>query len=258
VADAPILQESELREYLAALMPIEHAPAHLRLAFHDAGTFDRHTLSGGADGSVHLPDELQRAGNTGWGHACVQLLAEAKAAFPDVSWADLIAVGAAAAVQKCGGPVMQVGLGRRDGTEPASPNRLPGGFESAGLLKSIFARMGLGPRDLVVLSGAHTLGHTQRRPFTLDTFVFSNSYFVDLLRAAQRSNLPTDETLLSDPELRAYVEQYASDQVLFWSDFTEAFRRLTWLGNVSETTSGLGMGTPGAPVEDPQAVADAT
>jgi catalase (peroxidase I) len=234
LAASPAQLETELREYLLELMPLEHAPAHVRLAFHDAGTFDQRNLSGGANGTVRLPEELQRSGNTGWGHACVELLAEAKAEFPDISWADLIAVGAAAGVQKCGGPVIQVGLGRHDGTEPAPTHRLPGGYESAGLLKSIFARMGLGPRELVVLSGAHTLGHTQRRPFTPDTFVFSNSYFVELLTAPERSSLPTDLTLLGDPELRAYVEQYAGDEALFWADFTSAFRRLTWLGNAPD------------------------
>jgi catalase (peroxidase I) len=155
-----------------------------------------------------------------------------------VSWADLIAVGAAAAVQKCGGPVIQLGLGRIDGLEPAPAHRLPGGYEGVGLLRSMFARMGLGPRDLVALSGAHTLGFTQRRAFTEDTFVFSNSYFVELLAAPERSTLSSDQTLLSDPELRGYVEQYAGDQALFWSDFSEALRRLTWLGNEAEARSG--------------------
>jgi L-ascorbate peroxidase len=230
LVEAPAALEAELREYLLALMPLEHAPAHLRLAFHDAGTYDQYAHSDGANGSVRLAEELQRSGNTGWGHACIDLLAEARAEFPSVSWADLIAVGAAAAVQKCGGPIVDVGLGRTDGDAAARPNRLPGGWEGAGLLRSLFARMGLSPRDLVVLSGAHTLGHTLRNPFTPDPFVFSNSYFVELLAAPERSTLPTDRTLLGDPELRGYVESYAADETLFWSDFAAAFRRLTWLG----------------------------
>jgi plasmid stability protein len=57
--------EAEVREYLVELMPIEHAPAHLRLAFHDAGTYDTRTNSGGAHGAVRLPEELNRADNTG-------------------------------------------------------------------------------------------------------------------------------------------------------------------------------------------------
>src|SRR5436190_23989972 len=102
--------ETMVREYLLEMMPMDYAPAHLRLAFHDAGTYDARTRTGGAHGAVRLPEQLHRSENTGWGTACLELLAEAKAEFPSVSWADLIAIGGAAAVQKCGGPVIDVGL----------------------------------------------------------------------------------------------------------------------------------------------------
>jgi L-ascorbate peroxidase len=226
----PPVLEAELREYLVELMPLAHAPAHLRLAFHDAGTYDARTHTGGAHGTVHLLEELQRGDNTGWGQPCIALLAEAKAAYPTVSWADLVALGGAAAVQKCGGPVIEIGLGRTDNTEPAPPHRLPGGYEGATLFKSMFARMGLGPRDLVALSGAHTLGHTQRRPFTPHPWAFSNTYFVQLLAEPKSALLNTDSALLDDPALRPYVELYAADEPRFFADFAAAFRRLTWLG----------------------------
>jgi catalase (peroxidase I) len=226
------LLEAEVREYLVELMPLEHAPAHLRLAFHDAGTYDERTGTGGAHGTVHLREELQRGDNTGWGQPCVELLAEASARYPSLSWADLVAVGGAAGIQKCGGPAIGVGLGRTDASTPAPPHRLPGGYEGPGMLKAIFARMGLGVRDLVVLSGAHTLGHTQRRPFTPDPWVFSNAYFVELLAHGPGVLLlPTDGALLQDPELRSLVELYARDEKCFLADFAAAFRRLTWLGN---------------------------
>ena len=226
--------EDAIRTYLVEIMPLEHAPAHVRLAFHDAGTFDRQTGTGGAHGSVHLKEELQRADNTGWGHACLELLGEAREEFPSVSWADLIAIGGAAAVQKCGGPVIRVGLGRTDAEVVAPPHRLPGGYEGAGMLKRMFARMGLGPRDLVALSGAHTLGHTQRRPFTEDPWVFSNSYFTQLVRLKGSALLSTDTALIDDPELRPFVELYARDQDQFLADFADAFYRMTWLGNTRE------------------------
>jgi L-ascorbate peroxidase len=212
-------------------MPLEHAPAHLRLAFHDAGTYDERTHSGGAHGAVHLVEELRRGENTGWGQACIELLAEAKARYPSLSWADLVAVGGAAAVHRCGGPVIQIGLGRTDATVPSPTHRLPGGYEGAVLLRTIFARMGLGARELVALSGAHTLGHAQRRPFTPDPWVFSNSYFVELLADKHDALLLTDQALLHDPELRQFVELYAEDEARFLTDFANAFRRLTWLGN---------------------------
>jgi L-ascorbate peroxidase len=229
--DSSASLETRVREYLVELMPIEHAPAHLRLAFHDAGTYDQTTGTGGAHGTVHLTEEIRRADNTGWGQACLELLEEAKAAYPSVSWADLIAIGGAAAVQKCGGPVIEIGLGRTDGVEVSPPHRLPGGYEGSGMLKSMFARMGFSPRDLVVLSGAHTLGHTQRKPFTTEPWVFSNAYYTQLVELKGSLLLGTDTAILEDPELRPYVEQYAADESAFLADFADVYRRLTWLGN---------------------------
>ncbi|HEX8968464.1 MAG TPA: peroxidase family protein [Chloroflexota bacterium] len=223
--------EAEVRALLVELMPIEHAPAHLRLAFHDAGTFEARTFSGGAHGTIHLLDEVRRAENTGWGQVCLALLAEVRAEYPELSWADLVALGGAAAIQRCGGPVIEIGLGRQDGGEPAPPGRLPGGYEGAALLKATFARMGMGARELVALSGAHTLGHAQRRGFTADPLVFSNAYFVHLVEGQDDALLTSDRALLRDPQLRSYVELYAADEARFMADFADAFRRLTWLGN---------------------------
>ena len=45
---------------------------------HDAGTFDVATRTGGAHGTVRLDEQLRRSENTEWGHACMELLAEAK------------------------------------------------------------------------------------------------------------------------------------------------------------------------------------
>ena len=215
-------------------MPIEHAPAHLRLAFHDAGTYDAQTNTGGAHGTIRLREELGRGSNSGWGHACFELLEEVKSQFAAVSWADLIALGGAAAVLRSGGPAFEIGLGRTDGDAPAPPNRLPGGYEGSDLLKRMFARMGLTVRDLVALSGAHTLGHSQRRPFTTDPWVFSNSYYVQLLSRREVVLLGTDTAMVDDPELRPYVELYAADEQRFRADFADSYRRLTWLGNTRQ------------------------
>ncbi len=146
-----------MREWLVDLMPLEHAPAHVRLAFHDAATYDASSQSGGAHGTIRLRAELQRGANAGWAHACLELISDLKAMCPNISWADLIALGGAAAIQKCDGPTIELGLGRVDGDTEAPPNRLPGGFEDATLLKRKFARMGLTVHDLVALSGAHVL-----------------------------------------------------------------------------------------------------
>lgn len=213
-------------------MPLEWAPAHLRMAFHDAGTYDVATGLGGAHGTIRLLDVVRRSENTGWGQHCLQLLEVARDQFPGLGWADAIAIGAAAAVQKTGGPTIEVGVGRTDSDVAPPVHMLPGGYEDARLIRRLFQRLGLSVQDLVALSGGHTLGHLQRLPFTPDPYVFSNSYYVELLaRRPGILRLNSDVALLDDPELRSYVETYAEDQQRFFDDFTLALRRLTWLGN---------------------------
>ena len=225
--------EEEIREYLVANMPPQCAPPLLRLAFHDAGTYDVKTHTGGAHGAIHFLEEMARPENTGWSAVAIELLAQVKDRYPDLPWADLIALGGAAAVEKCGGPVIRIGLGRIDATEPAPEQRLPASDAGADKLKEHFEMMGLGPLELVALSGAHTLGKANGRPFTPDPYSFSNSYFRQLLAGEDPPGtglLPADRALLDDPDARAYVELYARDEARFFRDFRDAYRRLTWLG----------------------------
>ena len=197
--------ENDLRAYLLARLEAEQAPAQLRLAFHDAGTYDVTTHSGGAHGAIHLLAEAARRENAGWSAVCLDLISQAKLDFPSVSWADLVAVAGGVAVEVCGGPTIRVGLGRVDAEEPAPEHRLPTTDEGAAKLKAHFVRMGLGARELVALSGGHTLGRTTAGPFTRDPHVFSNSYFQHLLSSAADDGttlLDSDRALLDDPELR--------------------------------------------------------
>lgn len=226
--------EEDVRSFFVDTLPIEHAPAHLRLAFHDAGTYDVTTRTGGAHGGVRLIEELSRPENADWSTPCIDLIQQAKERFPAVSWADLVAVGGAAAVQTCGGPVIRVGLGRSDAAEPAPEKCLLAGSEGAAKLRQHFEAMGLSLQDLVVLSGAHTLGGDPEHPFTRDPLVFSTSYYRALLAGDDGPDsglLPSDRALIADPELRPFVEQYAHDEEAFFQDFQEAYRRLSWLGN---------------------------
>ncbi|KAL8227472.1 hypothetical protein R6Q57_015056 [Mikania cordata] len=78
--------------------------------------------------------------------------------------------------------------------------------------------MGLSDKDIVALSGGHTLGkaHPERsgfdeKPWTKDPLKFDNSYFVELLKGDSNEllKLPTDKALVEDPKFRCYVELYA-------------------------------------------------
>lgn len=113
--------------------------------------------------------------------------------------------------------------------------------------------MGFNDRDIVALSGAHSLGrcHTDRSgfsgPWTHTPTRFSNQYFkllTGLTWTEKKWNgpkqyedadgelmmLPSDMALLWDPEMKKYVEMYAKDKDLFYKDFALAFSKLLELG----------------------------
>lgn len=223
--------EERLQRALQEAIPRHLAPAFLRLAFHDAAAYDPVTGAGGADGSIRLPEELSRPENTGLQEA-VRRLTRVQELAPEISFADLIALGGALAVAVCGGPTIHPPLGRIDAVSPSSEGRLPPDAGGADDLKLRFRAMGLHTRDLVALSGAHTLGRAAGKPFTEDLFSFSNSYFRALLAGPPLSDplLPTDRVLMEDPDCRAWVELYARDEAAFHHDFAEAYLRLASVG----------------------------
>ncbi|KAF6170819.1 hypothetical protein GIB67_015771 [Kingdonia uniflora] len=98
--------------------------------------------------------------------------------------------------------------------------------------------MGLSDKDIVALSGAHTLGraHPERSGFdgawTNEPLKFDNSYFVELLEEESEGllKLPTDKALLEDPEFRRYVELYAKDEDAFFRDYAVSHKKLSELG----------------------------
>ncbi|KAG0617772.1 hypothetical protein M758_4G013900 [Ceratodon purpureus] len=140
------------------------APGVLRIAFHDC--FVR-----GCDASVLLlgPDtERSALFNKGLQAAAFDALDAAKIAVNKacpgvVSAADVIQFAARDSVKLAGGLGWDVPAGRRDGRvsriEEASTPNLPTPNMTVPDLLEVFARKGLSANDLVVLSGAHTIGH---------------------------------------------------------------------------------------------------
>ncbi|GLT58509.1 hypothetical protein SLA2020_313950 [Shorea laevis] len=78
-----------------------------------------------------------------------------------VSCADTIALVARDAVVATGGPFWRVPTGRRDGLisrQSEANNQIPAPFDNFTTLVTRFASKGLDIKDLVLLSGAHTIG----------------------------------------------------------------------------------------------------
>lgn len=227
------MNESELKSFIKTKIEPSNAPGLLRLAFHDAGTFCKSSQTGGVNGSiVNSPEEINRDVNDGLLKS-VTLINCIKNEVPQISNSDLIAVAGAVSVEICGGPIIDVGLGRKDVFVADPDNRLPDENDNADQLKSQFERMGLSAKDLVVLSGAHTLGDAKDKPFTDDRLQFNNAYFVNL----QKRELPqhlgrfkSDESLNTDAEMKSYVSLYATNQEQFFNDFKESYKKMTSLG----------------------------
>lgn len=95
-----------------------------------------------------------------------------------VSCADILALAARDAVVTAGGRTWDVPLGRRDGTtasEDAVNQQTPSPFDPLQNITAKFTSKGLDFKDVVVLSGAHTLGFARCLTFQRRLFDFKGS-----------------------------------------------------------------------------------
>ncbi|KAK7309372.1 hypothetical protein RJT34_06037 [Clitoria ternatea] len=239
IVDAEYAKEIEkARRDLRALISNRNcAPLMLRLAWHDAGTYDAKTRTGGPNGSIRNKHELNHNANKGLEKA-VEFCEEVKVKHPKVSYADLYQLAGVVAVEVTGGPTIEFIPGRKDSLESPPEGHLPDAKQGASHLRDIFYRMGLSDKDIVALSGGHTLGkaHKDRSNFegqwTRDPLKFDNSYFVELLKEESQDllKLPTDKALVEDPRFRKYVELYAKDEDAFFVDYASSHKKLSELG----------------------------
>ncbi|MQM19475.1 hypothetical protein Taro_052481 [Colocasia esculenta] len=183
-----------------------------------------------------------------------------------------------ASCMQAGGPSWTVLLGRRDArtsSQSTANNNLPASSSSLAALTSSFAAQGLSQRDLVALSGAHTIGFARCTTFrnriyndaNIDTSfanstaqscprsggdnnlspldlqtstIFDNAYYRNLV--AQRGLLHSDQELFSTNNgsagpTNSIVQSYVVDPTMFFSDFVAAMVRM---GNISPLTGTSG------------------
>lgn len=161
-------------------------PILLRLAWSDAASYisTKHIWPdcGGVNGSIRFKNELNLKYNKGLQKA-ITLLEKIKEKYPNVSWADLIQMGGATAVEMAGGPRVNMLYGRKDCAEssgyqakvqncPAACPPFPDASSSADIhIRNVFYRLGFTNRETVALLGGHTIG----RAFSDRTGVCSHS-----------------------------------------------------------------------------------
>ncbi|VAH54891.1 unnamed protein product [Triticum turgidum subsp. durum] len=187
---------------------------------------------------------------------------------PTVSCADIMALATHDVVVASGGKPYHVPLGRLDSFEPAPlrfVEELPPRTFSVDQLITAFRSRSLDEKDLVVLSGAHTIGKARCATFSdrfpnsdSDDFVrklqdnctadvnrrqdldvttpeeFHNKYYINLKQG--KGVLTSDVQLLLNETTREYVNDFADNEWWFWNQFGSSMSKMGMLqgpqGNV--------------------------
>ncbi|KAK6943236.1 hem peroxidase [Dillenia turbinata] len=246
----------------------------LRLHFHDCF---------GCDASILLDDTANFTGektavpnaNSVRGFDVIDTIkSNVESACPGVvSCADILAVAARDSVVALGGPSWTVPLGRRDSTTAslsAANSNIPPPTSNLSALISSFSNKGLSAKEMVALSGSHTIGQARCTSFRarlynevnidstfasnlksncprsggdnnlspLDTqspTKFNNDYYVNLLN--QKGLLHSDQQLFSGGSTDSQVRAYCSNPGTFSKDFANAMIKM---GNLSPLTGTSG------------------
>ena len=237
-------------------------PILIRLNWHDAGVYSTGKLTGGCpNAAMRFTDggEGTFGANAGLPDVAVGLLAPVTEKYVDkgkISNADLWTLAANTAIDVMGGPKIPTRFGRVDATSSAESvegqeGRLPDGDKGAEHLRDIFAPKGFSDREIVALSGAHTVGGCKKERSGFDGYwteeylAFDNTYFKEMLAKTYEKEtvaetgcpqhrdpkagtimLISDLALLADPAFRPVVEEYATDEAAFFKDFTSAWVKL--------------------------------
>ncbi|KAL3678904.1 hypothetical protein R1sor_021860 [Riccia sorocarpa] len=172
-----------------------NAAGLLKLHFHDCFVrgSDASVLLASTPGSKAEKDAAPNLSLHGFG-----IIDQAKAALekacPGVfSCADILSLAARDAISFIGGPKWKVPLGRRDGSVSLASealSNLPGDTSTFQQLVSTFAKNGLNEADMVVLSGAHTIGLTHCVKVTPRLYPSAEKTLNSTFVAAQRKLCP--------------------------------------------------------------------
>ncbi|KAK8966567.1 putative L-ascorbate peroxidase 4 [Platanthera guangdongensis] len=235
VIDGEYLKEIErARADLRALISSKNcALIMIKLAWNDAGKYDKTTKTCGPNGSIRFEEEEDGEGYITDLETAIYLLEPIKEEHRRITYADLFQLAGVVAIEVTGGPSIDFSPGRRDSFVCPKNGRLPIAKKGSVTLRDIFYLVGLSDKDIVALSGVHTLVDA-REPVKFD-----NSYFIKLLKLDSLGilNNPIDEALIEDPVFRSYIELYAKDKDVFFRDYAESHKKFSEVGFVPPSIS---------------------
>ncbi|RWR92198.1 peroxidase P7-like protein [Cinnamomum micranthum f. kanehirae] len=250
----------------------------LRLHFHDC-------FVNGCDGSILLDDTSSFTGEktavpnnrSARGFEVVDNIKSAveKVCPGVVSCADILAIAARDSVVTLGGPTWNVKLGRRDArtaSRSAANNNIPPPTSNLNRLISSFSSKGLSVKDMVALSGSHTIGQARCTSFRARIYneanidssfartrqsncprtngsgdnnlapldlqtptAFNNDYYQNLIN--RRGLLHSDQQLFNGGSTDSQVRAYYNNPSSFNADFAAAMIKM---GDVSPLTGSRG------------------
>ncbi|KAG6407759.1 hypothetical protein SASPL_130756 [Salvia splendens] len=262
--NAPTIIRNSIRRAISAERRM--AASLIRLHFHDC-------FVQGCDASILLDETtaIQSEKTAGPNDNSVRGYNVIEAAKRDVelacpgvvSCADVLTLAARDASAAVGGPSWSVRLGRRDSTtanRDVANTDLPSPFSDLQGLIDAFDKKGLNARDMVALSGAHTLGQSQcflfrERIYSNGTDIdagfastrrrgcpqsggnsnlapldlvtpnsFDNNYFRNLV---QRKGLLQSDQVLFTGSTASIVSQYSGNPATFAADFAAAMIKMS-------------------------------
>ncbi|CAN6330177.1 unnamed protein product [Urochloa humidicola] len=192
-----------------------------------------------------------------------------------VSCADILTIAARDSVVILGGPNWDVKLGRRDSTTASfsgANNNIPPPTSGHSNLASLFAAQGLSQKDMVALSGAHTIGLARCTNFRAHVYndtnidgsfararqsacpgtsgsddnnlapldlqtptVFESNYYTNLV--CKKGLLHSDQELVNGGSTDAQVQSYVSSQSAFFADFVTGIIKM---GDITPLTGSNG------------------
>ncbi|XP_062109802.1 lignin-forming anionic peroxidase-like [Humulus lupulus] len=257
------------------------AASLIRLHFHDCFVqgCDASLLLEDSDSIVSEKSALQNSGSIRGENVIEDAKAKVESICPGVvSCADILAVAARDASVAVGGPSWTVTLGRRDSTTASKSEAetdLPLFTATLQQLIALFDRKGLTARDMVALSGSHTIGQAQcgffrariynnqsdidanfartrqrRCPSTASSQADStlapldlvtpnsidNNYFRNLIQ--KKGLLASDQILFSGDSTDSIVNEYSKSPSTFSSDFASAMIKM---GDIQPLTGSAGV-----------------